>query len=50
MERLQDELWVARADNPGPLTLDGSRSYLIGGEPAVLIDPGPAGPAQQNTL
>lgn len=50
MERLQDELWVATADNPGPLTLDGSRSYLIGGEPAVLIDPGPAGPAQQNTL
>lgn len=31
-----------RADNPGPLTLSGTNSYLIGRDPAWLIDPGPA--------
>lgn len=31
------------ADNAGPLTLDGTRSYLVGGLEAVLLDPGPGG-------
>jgi glyoxylase-like metal-dependent hydrolase (beta-lactamase superfamily II) len=43
-------LRVARADNPGPLTLDGTRSYLVGAEETVLIDPGPSGPEQQALL
>ena len=30
-----------RADNPGPFTLGGTNSWLIGREPAWLIDPGP---------
>lgn len=30
-----------RADNPGPMTLDGSRSYLLGSRESVLLDPGP---------
>jgi glyoxylase-like metal-dependent hydrolase (beta-lactamase superfamily II) len=36
--------WVETivADNPGPLTLDGSRAYVLGPEPCLVIDPGPA--------
>jgi glyoxylase-like metal-dependent hydrolase (beta-lactamase superfamily II) len=30
------------ARNPGPLTLDGTRSYIIGRHRIVLMDPGPA--------
>lgn len=30
------------AGNPGPLTLDGSRTYVLGGDPCIIIDPGPA--------
>lgn len=35
--------WVRTvvAANPGPLTLDGSRTYVLGGDPCVVIDPGP---------
>lgn len=31
-----------RADNPGPFTLSGTNSWIVGAEPAWLIDPGPA--------
>jgi glyoxylase-like metal-dependent hydrolase (beta-lactamase superfamily II) len=30
-----------RADNPGPLTLDGSNSWVIGRDPCWVVDPGP---------
>jgi glyoxylase-like metal-dependent hydrolase (beta-lactamase superfamily II) len=30
------------AANPGPLTLDGTRSFVLGIDPCVVIDPGPA--------
>lgn len=33
------------AANPGPLTLDGTRTYVIGADPCVVIDPGPASAA-----
>jgi glyoxylase-like metal-dependent hydrolase (beta-lactamase superfamily II) len=35
--------WVETvvAANPGPLTLDGTRSYVLGPEPCLVIDPGP---------
>ena len=31
-----------RADNPGPLTLTGTNTWLIGRDPCWIIDPGPA--------
>ncbi|NIR42851.1 MAG: MBL fold metallo-hydrolase [Gemmatimonadetes bacterium] len=30
------------ADNPSPLTLDGTRTYVLGPEPCLVVDPGPA--------
>jgi glyoxylase-like metal-dependent hydrolase (beta-lactamase superfamily II) len=36
--------WVreVRADNPSPMTLDGTRTYIVGNRTPVVIDPGPA--------
>lgn len=36
------------ADNAGPLTLEGTRSYLIGRERAILVDPGPSDEAAED--
>jgi glyoxylase-like metal-dependent hydrolase (beta-lactamase superfamily II) len=33
-----------RAANPGPFTLSGTNSWLVGRDPAWLVDPGPAMP------
>ncbi len=35
--------WVKTvvAANPSPLTLDGTRTYIVGGDPCLVIDPGP---------
>lgn len=30
-----------RADNPGPLTLSGTNTWVVGRDPAYVIDPGP---------
>lgn len=33
---------LVRADNPGPFTLEGSNSWLVGRDPCWIVDPGPA--------
>lgn len=39
-----------RADNPSPLTLDGSNSWVLGRDPCWVVDPGPALPAHLDAL
>ena len=39
-----------RAPNPGPFTLSGTNSWIVGREPAWLIDPGPALPDHLDAL
>ena len=39
-----------RADNPGPFTLSGTNSWIVGRNPAWLIDPGPALEPHVNAL
>lgn len=47
---LAPDLTVLRADNPGPMTLDGTRSYVLGREHLVIVDPGPDRPGQLDAL
>jgi glyoxylase-like metal-dependent hydrolase (beta-lactamase superfamily II) len=51
--RLEPEGWDIvglRAANPGPLTLTGTNSWIVGRNPAWLIDPGPALPEHLEDL
>jgi glyoxylase-like metal-dependent hydrolase (beta-lactamase superfamily II) len=36
------DILLVRADNPGPLTLQGTNTWVVGRAPAWVIDPGPA--------
>jgi glyoxylase-like metal-dependent hydrolase (beta-lactamase superfamily II) len=39
-----------RANNPGPLTMSGTNSWVVGGDPAWVVDPGPALAEHQQAL
>ncbi len=41
MRRHGEAIVSIRADNPGPLTLSGTETYVIGRERVVVLDPGP---------
>lgn len=41
---------VVRAENPSPLTLDGTRTHVVGRDPVAVIDPGPALPEHLNAV
>ena len=36
------DIALVRAPNPGPYTLNGTNSWIVGRDPAYVIDPGPA--------
>jgi glyoxylase-like metal-dependent hydrolase (beta-lactamase superfamily II) len=38
------------ADNPGPFTLTGTNSYVVGRDPCWIVDPGPALPAHLDAV
>lgn len=38
------------APNPSPMTLDGTRTFIVGRERAVVIDPGPDDPAHLDAI
>jgi glyoxylase-like metal-dependent hydrolase (beta-lactamase superfamily II) len=42
MELPGENIVGVRADNPGPFTLAGTNSWIVGRDPAWLVDPGPA--------
>lgn len=44
------DIALLRAENPGPLTLGGTNSYVIGRNPAWCVDPGPALPGHLDAL
>lgn len=38
------------APNPGPMTLEGTNTYVFGGDPCVVIDPGSADPGHLEAI
>jgi glyoxylase-like metal-dependent hydrolase (beta-lactamase superfamily II) len=44
------ELLKIIAPNPGPMTLEGTNTYLFGSDPCVVIDPGSADPGHLDAI
>ena len=49
-ERLEDDLVVITADNASPMTFTGTRSYVLGTDNLIIIDPGPASAEHFNSI
>lgn len=48
MDALDDlDIALVRADNPGPFSLTGTNTWLVGRDPCWIVDPGPLLPAHQ---
>jgi glyoxylase-like metal-dependent hydrolase (beta-lactamase superfamily II) len=47
---LGGEVALIRADNPGPFTLTGTNTYVVGRDPAWVVDPGPGLPAHVDAV
>lgn len=39
-----------QADNPGPFTLEGTRTYMVGERRVAVVDPGPADPVHEDAV
>lgn len=46
----RDDVLRLVAPNPGPMTLAGTNTYVVGRDPAYVIDPGPAGTAHLKAI
>ena len=49
-EKLEDDLVVITANNASPMTFTGTRSYILGTENLIVIDPGPNSEAHLSSI
>ncbi|MDC3076358.1 MBL fold metallo-hydrolase [Paracoccaceae bacterium] len=49
-EQLEDDLVVLTADNASPMTFTGTRSYILGSDNLIVIDPGPDSTQHFNSM
>ena len=49
-EQLEDDLVVITADNASPMTFTGTRTYILGTENLIVIDPGPDSDAHLSSI
>ena len=49
-EQLENDLVVITADNSSPMTFTGTRTYILGSENLIIIDPGPDSESHLNSI